>query len=199
MTSPPAPPSRQSWASRALNWFGNSSPDAHANEAASLSADGLPLNEGGPAHPLSSGGPPGPQGGSHLHATQPSLSLKSPQSLEGPPHDASRGLWGGPSRGASHQGAPPPAKSTVTVGGRKALGGSSGGGGAACMDMKNIHKFVIDLNKRAAAKQQGQPLPPLNPHAMDNRDDKTKGILAFNGLPPYDSASSVAESPSMGF
>ncbi|KAL8443173.1 hypothetical protein Emed_006957 [Eimeria media] len=211
MTSPSGPPSRQSWASRALGWFGASTPEAHAaDDAASLSAD-YPFNRGGggpPWGPPSSRGPPlKPQGPPPLHATQPTVSVKSPRSPG--PLGSSRGSVGGPPRGAprlslggkdathSMEGAPSFTKSTVKVGARKTSAGS-GGGGPACMDLKNIHKFVIDLNKRAAAKQQGQPLMPLNPHAFDNKDKNTKGILAFAGLPPHDTESSVAESPAMG-
>ncbi|KAL8275646.1 hypothetical protein Esti_000421 [Eimeria stiedai] len=206
MTSPSAPPSSQSWASRALNWFGASRPEAHApgaDDTVSLSADlsgATPSSRG----PRKLQGPP-------QHSTQPSVFVKAPRS-PGPP-GSSRGSLGGPPRGpprfsmggkegalhAAHssEGGPPPVKSTVKVGGRNPSSGGSAGGSPACMDLKNIHKFVIDLNKRAAAKQQGLPLPPPNVHAFEHKDKNTAGILAFARLPPHDTESSVAESPAM--
>ena len=98
-----------------------------------------------------------------------------------------------------------PRRTNVRIGGKPDAGDADGGGphGAlelsGVMNMKNIHKFVIDLNKRAAAKQQGLSIDSV-PGSYEPGDahSNTGGIIAFAGLPNQELEKSISESPFMG-
>ena len=90
-------------------------------------------------------------------------------------------------------------RSTVKIGRKQQGGDGNTPGGPGYLDMKNIHKFVLDLNKRAAAKQQGLLSPDLGSsnQGMGEQEKGFNGILAFAGIPFQELDTSVSESPSM--
>ena len=73
-----------------------------------------------------------------------------------------------------------------------------------CADLKNIHKFVLQLNKRAAIKQQGINLTDENSGVCTPEDDPIQcgGIIAFNRIPIHlknnNEKLTVVESPVSG-
>ncbi|KAL8435459.1 hypothetical protein Efla_004183 [Eimeria flavescens] len=189
MAAPSSTPARASWAARALSWFSGSSPprDSSPEARPGASACGAP---GGPPE-----GPP--QRGSVGQRTETQQQQLQQQQQQKSAWEMlpQEGLHAAAKAAESVSGGRPP----LPVASRVARGDGWGGAppGGCVMDLKNIHKFVIELNKKAAAKQEGRPVEPLTPPGFSPSDESPYGILAFAGLPPYDPESSVAESPAM--
>ncbi|XP_026193321.1 14-3-3 protein homolog [Cyclospora cayetanensis] len=202
MGEPPGTPRGLAWVAHPLRWFGS---HGVSNQEESVTGPSVPL--GASENATTQG--PHRQHQQRLAAsmTQDSsriLDSQVSQFPEGSPAtewQESGSSLQPPSSKATPRGVGSAAqKSTVRIGGKVNPGEASAAAaaGPGSLNMKYIHKFVIDMNKRAAAKQQGAPVeswaPPegtFGPEAM------TKSILVFSGIPHQELDNVISESSAM--